>query len=246
MEKIQEQYWKIEQEFLEYSDLKDIKINDNWENFVVVPELENLWAEYFKDDMKQYFDWKIIIRKTVWEKLENIAKFLEKNNKNLKLIITYWYRTLEIQTKYFNNRLNKVIEENPEITNKEQLIEIAHRWVAFPEVAGHPTGWAVDVTLYDLEKQEFLDFWTEPWDYSTKKCYLKSTEITDKQKENRIFLQKIMIKESFSPYLWEWWHFSYWDIENTVFDNKTEAIYWAVLVDDVVIETKNKIFKIKE
>ncbi len=233
--KNEKEYLGLEENFLKYSDLKNVEINDNWEKFVEVLQLKNLWTKYFKEDMKKYFDWKIIVRKKVWEKLENIAKFLEKNNKNLKLIVTYWYRTLEIQTEYFDNRLKKIIEENPDIFDKEKLIEIAHRWAAFPGVAGHPTGWAVDVTLYDIEKEKFLDFWTKPWDYSTKKCYLNSPEIADKQKENREFLQKIMIKEKFSPYLWEWWHFSYWDIENTIFDNKKKVIYWAVLVDDVKI-----------
>ena len=229
------EYQILEEKFLTYSDLKNIKVKENWENFVVIPELKNLWWKYFKDDMKPYFDWKIIVRKTVWEKLENISKNLKENYPNLKLIVTYWYRTLEIQTKYFNNRLKKIIEENPLIEDNEELIEIAHRWAAYPEVAGHPTGWAIDVTLFDLKKQEYLDFWTSPWDYSTKKCYLNSPEITKEQKENRDFLQKIMKEEWFSPYLWEWWHFSFWDIENTVFEWKKEAIYKSMLIDEIIL-----------
>ena len=238
MEKIkmfEEQYKKLENEFLTYSDLKKIKTNESWEEFVEIPELDNLWWKYFKDDMKKYFNWKIIIRKTVWKKLENISNFLKRNYPNIKLIVTYWYRTLEIQTKYFNNRLNKIIEENPDIIDEEELIEIAHRWAAFPEVEGHPTGWAVDVTLFDLEKWEYLDFWTDPWDYSTKKCYLNSFEITTEQRENRCFLQELMKKEWFSPYLWEWWHFSFWDIENTAFYNKKEAIYKSMSIDEIVL-----------
>ena len=233
MKNYQQEYKILEKEFLQYSDLKNIKIKENWEKFVIIPELQNLWAKYFKDDMKKYFDWKIIVRKTVWEKLENISKYLKENFPNLKLIVTYWYRTLEIQTKYFDNKFKKVIEENPDIKSKKELIEITHRWVAFPEVAGHPTGWAVDVTLYDLEKEKFLDFWTNPWDHSNKKCYLRSPEITKEQKENREFLQKIMLKEWFSPYLWEWWHFSFWDKEYTCFYNKKEAIYKSMRIDEI-------------
>lgn len=236
MKNYNKQYSELENKFLQYSDLKDVKVKENWEEFVIVPELENLWAKYFKDDMKEYFDWKIIVRKTVWEKLERISNFLKENNPNLKLIVTYWYRTLEIQTKYFNKRLKKIIEENPNISDDEELIEIAHRWAAFPEVAGHPTGWAVDLTLYDIEKQEYLDMWTDPWDYSTKKCYLNSPEITEEQKENRDFLQKLMTKEWFSPYLWEWWHFSFWDIENTVFKNKKEAIYKSMWIEEIILK----------
>lgn len=150
MTNLKQEYQKLEEKFLQYSDLTNIEIKENWEEFVIVPELNNLWAQYF------------------------------------------------------NNRLKKIIEENPLITDNQELIEIAHRWAAFTEVAGHPTGWAVDVTLFDLETQDFLDFWTNPWNYSTKKCYLNSPEITKKQRKNGKLLQELMKQEWFSPYLWEW------------------------------------------
>ena len=80
MEKIkmfEKQYKKLENEFLTYSDLKKIKTNENWEEFVEIPELDNLWWKYFKDDMKKYFNWKIIklVGKFIFRTSTKVLKF---------------------------------------------------------------------------------------------------------------------------------------------------------------------------
>lgn len=236
----EEQYKVLENNFLQYKDLLKIKSYESNEEFAEIPNLKNLWFKYFKDDMKNYFDWKIVVRKSVLQKLYNCSELLKVYNPNLKLIVTYWYRTAEIQQKYYNKYFEKVKNENHWLS-EEELIEITHRWAANPEVAWHPTWWAVDVILYDTSKWEYIDMGTMPWDYSSKKCYTNSPEITKEQKQNRVFLSNLMKSEGFAPYLWEWWHFSYWDKEHGAFYKLPIAKYQPVSIENVKVDTKEKV-----
>lgn len=88
-----------------------------------------------------------------------------------------------------------------------------HEKIAVPEVACHPTGGAVDVTIYDIENQKELDFGSKIHDFSSDICYTFYKNISDDEKENRMLLRRLMLNEGFAPYDGEWWHFSYGDRE---------------------------------
>ena len=62
-------------------------------------------------------------------------------------------------------------------------------------------------------------------DYSSNKCYYKNDYISERAKNNRELLRKIMLEEEFAPYDGEWWHFSYGDKEWAFYYNKDEALY---------------------
>lgn len=100
-----------------------------------------------------------------------------------------------------------------------------HEKIAVPEVAGHPTGGAVDVTIYDMENQKELDFGSKIHDFSSDVCYTFYKNISDDEKENRMLLRHLMLNEGFAPYDGEWWHFSYGDREWAFYYKKGEYLY---------------------
>jgi D-alanyl-D-alanine dipeptidase len=106
-----------------------------------------------------------------------------------------------------------------------ELIELTHRNVAVPDVAGHPTGGAVDITLFHIEIGEEIDMGSSIADYSTKKYYKMSPEISPEQLENRLLLDSFMTRERFAPFLGEGLHFSCEDSKWAHYYKQLHAIY---------------------
>ncbi|MDO8261133.1 MAG: M15 family metallopeptidase, partial [Candidatus Magasanikbacteria bacterium] len=190
-------------------------------------------SKYFKNDMLPFFNGKIIVRKNVAKMLADIN--LQLREKGLGLTVAYGLRLLEIQKKYFSERYLAVKLENPEL-NEDELREKTHSMSASPDVAGHPTGGAVDLSLYNLESGENLDMGGRIADFSDKRIETFSDGLSEAQKENRKILHDAMIEVGFCPFYGEWWHFCYGDREWAFFYDKQCAIYNQVDLKDVVIE----------
>ena len=236
---LEEQYKALEKEFIKCRDLKYITIEESNENFISLSKLNhsNIKIKYKKFDMLNHFNGEMIVRYSVAQKIINIANYLKEKYSHLALIIVYGYRTDEIQKKYFFKYLRIIEEDYPWIEDKDELYELVHMGVACPTVAGHPTGGAVDIALYDLKEDKYIDMGAKILDYTNSKIsYTYSPEIDEKHKENRMFLKRLMENENFAPYLGEWWHFSYGDREWAKYYNKTKAFYQQVKHEDVIIE----------
>jgi D-alanyl-D-alanine dipeptidase len=107
-----------------------------------------------------------------------------------------------------------------EVFARTNDIEKAHEQIAVPEVAGHPTGGAVDVMIAGL------DFGTGYCEFMAgTKLYYASDEISKAAKLNRLLLRQTMLKKGFVQYMAEWWHFSYGDKEWAFMTGKDEALY---------------------
>lgn len=212
-----------------YKDLINIPVADNGEDFLVVNYFDKnikFGHNYTKsiNDMAKYFNSKIIVREKVAKKLAEANKNLKKYNKDLVLYITYGYRLLEIQIKKFNEEFKK-IDKN---ISKEKKIELTHKKIAMPEVAGHPTGGAVDITIFNKKTNKFLDMGCKISDFSSRADKLRATyseRITTIQKKNRLLLYDLLVEQEFCPFYEEWWHFSYGDKEWAWFYEKKKAIY---------------------
>ncbi|CAA6802658.1 MAG: D-alanyl-D-alanine dipeptidase [uncultured Sulfurovum sp.] len=232
-------YEKLEQEFIKCRDLKDISIKESNENFISLSKLthRHIKIRYEKLDMLNHFNGEMIVRQSVGQKLINIANHLQNNYAHLALIIVYGYRTDEIQKKYFFKYLRIIEDDYPWIENKDELHELVHMGVACPDVAGHPTGGAVDIAIYDLNTKEYLDMGAKILDYTnSKKSYTYSPEIDQQHHNNRMFLKTLMENEDFAPYLGEWWHFSYGDREWAKYYNKPFALYQQVPHEEVIVK----------
>ena len=88
---------------------------------------------------------------------------------------------------------------------KDQLFEqgyIASR-------SSHSRGSTVDLTLLDMKTGKEVDMGS-PFDMFSEVSHpdYRGPEITEEQYENRMFLQKAMVRNGFVPLDCEWWHFT--------------------------------------
>ncbi len=72
--------------------------------------------------------------------------------------------------------------------------------------SSHSRGSAVDLTLLDMKTGKEVDMGS-PFDLFSEKSHPDSKEVSDEQYENRMFLQKAMVRNGFLPLDCEWWHF---------------------------------------
>lgn len=220
--------------FVKYKDLLTIKnynqITDK-EEFCLLPlDDEFVFGKYLETKNMLEYGEKIPVRKTVYEKLIKVSKKLKEIDKDYKLIVVYGFRDLKTQEKYFNEILESVKDK---FDDELEMYEYIHTKIAIPNVAGHPTGGAVDLAIYDSQNNIMLDFGTEILDYSTEKCYYYNDNISEVVRKNRELLRNIMITEEFAPYDGEWWHFSYGDKEWAFYYKKEMALYNQVNSDRV-------------
>jgi D-alanyl-D-alanine dipeptidase len=205
---LEDKYTKIEKGFLLYRDTCQVsKVNPitDGEQFVKLPpEMTDKNCKY------------PLVRETVLKKLCAADMWLKTKDKDFQLVVVDAYRPLDIQKRAFADALERA--------NKD--IEAAHKQIAVPEVAGHPTGGAVDVVIYDKQKAGLLDFGTGYCNWGAgRKLYYASPEISKQAMKNRKLLRTAMIKQGFLQYTGEWWHFSYGDKEWAFVNNKDAAYY---------------------
>lgn len=220
----------LEEKMVTYKDLVAVKVTENNESFAEIPiSINSKYMQPFSD-MSSYFDGKMFLRKTVIKKILQAQKSLEQINNQITFCVTYGYRSLEIQTNRFQTILKGI---DGFFSSPIDLYEEAHRFVAVPTVAGHPTGGAIDIILIDKKTGKSLDFGSKQYDYSSKACYVSWPNISQEAKENRLLLRKCLLEVGFAPFDGEWWHFSYGDREWAYYYKKDYAIYNQVNSKDI-------------
>ena len=73
--------------------------------------------------------------------------------------------------------------------------------------SSHSRGSAIDLTLLDMKTGKELDMGS-PFDLFSEASHPDSKAVTEEQHENRMFLQRAMVRCGFQPIDCEWWHFS--------------------------------------
>jgi D-alanyl-D-alanine dipeptidase len=222
---------------LTYDDVKKIKSGDSNEKLVSVKSYDDsIEAQYEKFDMVAYAGFEILVRETVAKKLAAVNKQL-KTKYNLVIKVVYGYRSPEVQTSYFNKKQMALNFANPELS-PDELTALTHNFVAVPEVAGHVTGGAIDITLVDSNGTR-CDMGTKIADFTDEdriKTFAK--EITDDQRRLRQILLDEMMTEGFAPFLGEWWHFSYGDREWAAYYEKPRALYGPIAMRKTALVCK--------
>jgi len=181
---------------------------------------EDQSKKYLKDKEKLKANAKKIIEEFKIDDSAVGVLFIERDNETIKLYPIVWVK--EIDTEHFNEIYNEV-KNNFE--NEIEMLEYINKKIAVSEVAGHPTGGAVDIAIFDEEKNIIIDFGSKILDCDDEKCYYNSDEISDTAKENRKLLREVMTNEGFAPFNGEWWHFSYGDKEWAFYYGKEKALY---------------------
>ena len=177
----------------------------------------------------QYFSF---VRLSVAKKLSLAKKFLPKD---IRFFIKEGYRSLDIQEIAFKRSLQRVKENSP-YQDLDYLIAEASKYVAPPNVAPHPTGGAVDLTLIDSNGIE-LDLGT-PFDAipheTDNATFFDATNISVEAIQNRQILAYALQSVGFVNYFTEWWHWSYGDKYWAVMNNVDEALYNHVTDQDLL------------
>ncbi len=209
-----------------------METRDNGEGYVVVQEaLPNIECTYIKQDMIPLYGEKMYIRASVAERLEKAQQILSDMCPTWKLKLAYAYRHPDVQQKYFDERLKEMRIVFPDADELE-LIRQAHLLSASPDVAGHPTGGAIDVTLTSPEGE--IDMGTAIADFSDSMKIRTFVEgLEHDQKKHRLLLRNILIEVGFAPFDGEWWHFSYGDKEWATYYEKEFAIYGPLKIEGV-------------
>lgn len=209
-----------------YQDMASIPVKENNEFFIPV-DYYNTTIQFGTGYTKSpegatvdSFVGKIMVRKTVAEKLAQANALLKKFDARHVLYVSYGYRSLETQTKKFNEEYAK-----SDITDSNERREDVHKRIASPDVAGHPTGGAVDVTIRNSITGEYFDMGCEISEFEKGNYSYYSENVTTMEGGNRGILQNCMVAVGFFPYYGEWWHFGYGDREWAFFYNKPFAIY---------------------
>jgi len=75
------------------------------------------------------------------------------------------------------------------------------------KMSSHSRGSAVDLTLLDMKTGKELDMGS-PFDLFSEASHPDYKGVTEEQHNNRMLLQKVMVRNGFSPIDCEWWHFA--------------------------------------
>ena len=92
--------------------------------------------------------------------------------------------------------------------------------------SSHSRGSTVDLTLFDMTTGREVDMGS-PFDMFSEVSHPDYKGVTEEQYQNRMYLQKIMVRGGFVPYECEWWHFTLADepYPDTYFDFPVSAAY---------------------
>ena len=94
------------------------------------------------------------------------------------------------------------------------------------KLSSHSRGSTIDLTLLDMKTGKEVDMGS-PFDLFSEVSHPDYRGITDEQYENRMILQKVMVRGGFRPLDCEWWHFTLEDepYPDTYFEFPVSAEY---------------------
>ncbi|WP_317643327.1 M15 family metallopeptidase [Bombiscardovia apis] len=147
-------------------------------------------------------------RRTVGQMLVKAAQSLPQG---LILYLKEAYRPYGRQIKSFEESLDWFAERNPGL-DADEIYRLTCQYVAPPQVAGHPTGGAVDVTLMrDGHELDMGCAFNEEPEAPRNLPYTECPYVSEDAQANRKLLADAMSAAGFVNYPSEWWHWSYGD-----------------------------------
>ncbi|HVY67821.1 MAG TPA: M15 family metallopeptidase [Patescibacteria group bacterium] len=179
-----------------------------------------------KTDMAGLTGNDIYVRQSVRDRLVLAAGDLKRRFPCSRLLITYGYRSPEVQKKYYLARLGEVKKKFFKLSRAQQR-ELAHAMSAHPASAGHTCGAAVDLSIWDDRKKQEWDMGSPVAGFGRQAGTLCAA-VSPAARRRRLVLLNIMARQGFAPFLAEWWHFSYGDKDWAFYYQKSNAIYGAI------------------
>ena len=212
----------LEGKMRKYVDYANIPTKENGEAMVPIDDIANVRARQIGQDMRKFTGDAIYVREAVLGMLVSAGELLQEKLPGSELQVVYGYRADSIQRGLFERIKAEKLASGFDGSEAE-LLEVVHRMVAVPSVAGHPTGGAIDIQI--ARDGDPLNFGTPIWDFDDADTYTFSPNITPLAWANRQLLRGVMMPVGFTPFDGEWWHFSYGDPEWAAATNAQSAIY---------------------
>ncbi len=172
-------------------------------------------------------DYKYFVREAVYEKIGRISRILD--NQDKRLIIRSVWRSFEHQRMLWETKVKFLKRKYPNQPIKEIRENVSH-FIVPPGDSMHATGGAVDALIYDLKKDQVMDFGTNDglqMDLNDK-CYPYHPFISPQAKKNRKLLIGLFENEDFVCDLKEYWHFNYGNVSWALEKAKKYAIYGRI------------------
>ena len=159
----------------------------------------------------------IIVSKPTALALQKVQNDLEKKGLGLKIFDAYRPQQAVNHFVRWAKVLNDTLMKQsyyPDVP-KSELFKRGY----IASKSGHSRGSTVDLTLIALDSGNELDMGS-PYDFFGLQSHPFYKKITDKQRNNRMLLRRVMLKNGFIPYENEWWHFTLRDepFPNQYFD----------------------------
>ena len=214
-------YEFLEGKMRKYADYAKIETQPNGEKLVPIKASSYLVSKQIGEDMRPITGEDVFVREQVLERLLAASNMLGKVASDSRLEVVYGYRALSIQTALFERIKRELLSGGFNGSNAE-LLEAVHRIVAVPDVAGHPTGGAVDIQI--IKDGQLLNMGTPIWVF-VEDSYTFSPYIGIDAWANRQLLRDVMVEAEFVPFDGEWWHYSYGDVEWAAAVQAPYAIY---------------------
>lgn len=173
-----------------------------------------------------YFELKFSSIKEIYGRtivLRLLEQALEYVPNNYGFLIWDVYRSRAVQARLFDWMSNEIKQKNPDLTDSENYNETC-KYMSPPSKIGdfycppHLSGGAIDLTLFEINRDAELDMGTvfddctekAGRDYFNLKQNLSCEEIAIKDRRN--ILRNAMEKVGFTSYEFEWWHFDIGDV----------------------------------
>ena len=216
------------------SDIIDLDITHEDKNEKFVDSRKYIDVDETRSQIASRSDYFSYVRESVLHKLYAANYELPKG---YTLCLKEGYRSKERQEKSFQ----KVFDEyriKHKNKNYKEIIKLVSEYVAPIEVAGHPTGGAVDVVLLRNGKEVWMGtkFNDEP-SGTENRTYTNSVLIDEEARRNRQILIRVMEIKGFINYPAEWWHWSFGD-KYWAFINKCSSFYLSANENELSVMEK--------
>ena len=174
--------------------IKDVVINLKYlsnDNFIGSP-------------INGYINNRIIITKEAASALKHVQEDLSHFGYGLKVFDAYRpQKAVDHFVKWSKNNNKKMKSTHYPNVKKKRLFKEGY----IASKSGHSRGSTIDLTIIDLKNNKELDMGTI-YDFFGKESWVDYSNLSSKQRANRLLLQSLMKKYGFRPLKEEWWHFT--------------------------------------
>ena len=172
-------------------------------------------------------DYRYLVREAVFDKIRRISERLDDEEK--ALIVRSVWRSFSHQRLLWQNRVDLLQQENPEI-HQQQIMEMAEYFIAPEGKSMHATGGSVDALIYDLKNDCVMDFGTNDGlkIALSRRCYPFHPDITPRAKKNRELLIGLFEEEGCVCDIKEYWHFDFGNVIWAIEKSEAHARYGII------------------